>query len=90
MTKKVIFALGLVWLFTGSAVSHHTIPDDQKCEWYVPFSSLDGNSDGSVSKVEAAANPWVGTHYGIIDNDSQGGITEDEYDAYFQECKAGV
>lgn len=49
------------------------------------FAALDRNRDGSISKVEALANPEVQKRFGAFDQDRDGLLSEGEHAAAMQD-----
>nr|WP_298122336.1 EF-hand domain-containing protein [uncultured Pseudoxanthomonas sp.] len=50
-----------------------------------PFQELDQNSDGAISKDEAAVDPPLAQVFGTLDKDADGRLTPEEYAAYAQQ-----
>lgn len=46
------------------------------------FAELDANSDGSIAKDEAAADPALTQAFGTLDQDVDGKLSPAEYQAY--------
>lgn len=46
------------------------------------FEELDANSDGTIAKDEAAADPALTQAFGTLDQDADGKLTPAEYMAY--------
>lgn len=59
------------------ATTEQPAPDSPR-----PFTELDANQDGSVSKDEAAVDPPLAQMFGTLDIDANGVLTAEEYAAY--------
>lgn len=67
MNNKLAIALGLA-LVSGSVFAGG-------------FSSLDANSDGAISKEEAAADATLASVFDQVDANGDGAISQAEYEA---------